>query len=72
MSKEAEIRVCKNKKCQKVLPAGYNHKYAITGGGERTISEHEPVSTFEAIVRMSEMCKTIVSKTLKNNFQQNS
>lgn len=27
MSKEAEIRVCKNKKCQKVLPAGYKHKY---------------------------------------------
>ena len=35
MRKEAEIRVCKNKKCQKVLPAGYKHKYAITGGGER-------------------------------------
>ena len=27
MSKEAEIRVCKNKECQKVLPAGYKHKY---------------------------------------------
>lgn len=27
MSKETEIRVCKNKKCQKVLPAGYKHKY---------------------------------------------
>ena len=27
MSKEAEIRVCKNKKCQKVLPTGYKHKY---------------------------------------------
>lgn len=27
MSKEAEIRVCKNNKCQKVLPAGYKHKY---------------------------------------------
>lgn len=27
MSKEAEIRVCKNKTCQKVLPAGYKHKY---------------------------------------------
>lgn len=27
MSKEAEIRVCKNKKCQKVLPAGYKYKY---------------------------------------------
>ena len=27
MSKEAEKRVCKNKKCQKVLPAGYKHKY---------------------------------------------
>ena len=27
MSKEAKIRVCKNKKCQKVLPAGYKHKY---------------------------------------------
>lgn len=27
MSKEAEIKVCKNKKCQKVLPAGYKHKY---------------------------------------------
>ena len=22
-----EVRVCKNKKCQKVLPAGYRHKY---------------------------------------------
>ena len=27
MRKEAEIRVCKNKECQKVLPAGYKHKY---------------------------------------------
>lgn len=27
MNKEAEIRVCKNKKCQKVLPAGYKYKY---------------------------------------------
>lgn len=27
MSREAEIRVCKNKKCQKKLPAGYKHKY---------------------------------------------
>ena len=27
MSKETEIRVCKNKKCQKVLPTGYKHKY---------------------------------------------
>ena len=27
MSKEAEIQVCKNNKCQKVLPAGYKHKY---------------------------------------------
>lgn len=27
MSNEAEIRICKNKKCQKVLPAGYKHKY---------------------------------------------
>ena len=23
----SEVRVCKNKKCQKVLPAGYKHKY---------------------------------------------
>jgi hypothetical protein len=22
-----EVRVCKNKKCQKVLPAGYKHRY---------------------------------------------
>lgn len=27
MSNEAVIRICKNKKCQKVLPAGYRHKY---------------------------------------------
>lgn len=27
MSREAEKRVCKNKKCQKELPAGYKHKY---------------------------------------------
>lgn len=27
MSNEAEIRICKNKKCQKVLPGGYKHKY---------------------------------------------
>lgn len=27
MSNEAEIRICKNKKCQKVLTAGYKHKY---------------------------------------------
>ena len=27
MSNEAEIRICKNKKCQKVLPAGYKHEY---------------------------------------------
>lgn len=27
MKNESEIRVCKNKKCQKVLPAGYIDKY---------------------------------------------
>ncbi|MGN8658471.1 hypothetical protein [Catenibacterium mitsuokai] len=27
MSNEAEIRICKIKECQKVLPAGYKHKY---------------------------------------------
>lgn len=27
MSEKAENRVCKNKKCQKVLPVGYKHKY---------------------------------------------
>ena len=25
MKKESDVRVCKNKKCQKVLPAGYKH-----------------------------------------------
>lgn len=27
MKDESEISVCKNKKCQKVLPASYKHKY---------------------------------------------
>ena len=27
MKNESGIRVCKNKKCQKLLPAGYKHKY---------------------------------------------
>lgn len=27
MKNDSEIRVCKNKKCQKVLSAGYKHKY---------------------------------------------
>ena len=27
MKKESDVRVCKNKKCQKVLPAGYKHRY---------------------------------------------
>ncbi len=27
MKSGSEIKVCKNKKCQKVLPAGYKHKY---------------------------------------------
>ena len=27
MKDSSEIRVCKNKKCQKVLPAGYKHRY---------------------------------------------
>lgn len=27
MKNENEISVCKNKKCQKVLPVGYKHKY---------------------------------------------
>ena len=27
MKNESEIRVCKNKKCQKILPVGYKHKY---------------------------------------------
>lgn len=27
MSQNVETRVCKNKKCQKVLPAGYKNKY---------------------------------------------
>lgn len=27
MKNESEVRVCKNKKCQKVLSVGYKHKY---------------------------------------------
>ena len=27
MKNESDVRVCKNKKCQKVLPAGYKHRY---------------------------------------------
>lgn len=27
MKNETAVRVCKNKKCQKVLPLGYKHKY---------------------------------------------
>lgn len=27
MSKEVKVKICKNKKCQKVLPDGYKHKY---------------------------------------------
>ena len=27
MNEDSEVRVCKNKKCQKVLPSGYKYKY---------------------------------------------
>ncbi len=27
MKNDSEVRVCKNKKCQKVLPTDYKHKY---------------------------------------------
>ena len=27
MKQSSEVRVCKNKKCQKPLPEGYKHKY---------------------------------------------
>ena len=27
MKNESEVRVCKNKKCQKVLPEDYKHRY---------------------------------------------
>ena len=27
MKNESEVRVCKNKKCQKVLPEGYRHSF---------------------------------------------
>lgn len=27
MKSESVVRVCKNKKCQKVLPEGYKHRY---------------------------------------------
>ena len=27
MKNEFDVRVCKNKKCQKVLPEGYKHRY---------------------------------------------
>jgi hypothetical protein len=27
MKNESDVRVCKNKKCQKVLPEGYRHRY---------------------------------------------
>lgn len=27
MKNESDVRVCKNKKCQKVLPEGYKHRY---------------------------------------------
>lgn len=30
-----EIRVCKNKKCQKVLPVGYKHKYCEACNNKR-------------------------------------
>jgi hypothetical protein len=27
MKNESKVRVCQNKKCQKVLPEGYTHRY---------------------------------------------
>ena len=27
MKNKPDVRVCKNKKCQKILPAGYKHRY---------------------------------------------
>ena len=27
MKNDSQVKVCKNKKCQKVLPAGYKHRY---------------------------------------------
>ena len=27
MKNKPDVRVCKNKKCQKVLPVGYKHRY---------------------------------------------
>lgn len=27
MKNKTDVRVCRNKKCQKVLPLGYGHKY---------------------------------------------
>ncbi|WP_026499257.1 hypothetical protein [Butyrivibrio sp. WCD2001] len=27
MKNDSEIRVCKNKKCKKILPEGYKHRY---------------------------------------------
>ncbi len=28
MKSDFEVKVCKNKKCQKVLPVGYKHRYS--------------------------------------------
>ncbi len=27
MKNDSEVRVCKNKKCKKILPEGYKHRY---------------------------------------------
>lgn len=27
MKDNSEVRICKNKKCQKILPDGYKHRY---------------------------------------------
>ncbi|MCR5702459.1 MAG: hypothetical protein K6G76_09970 [Lachnospiraceae bacterium] len=57
MKNDSEVRVCKNKKCKKILPVSYNHKYceACRNQHAQTVKKGiKIIGLFAAVVLSSE------------------
>ncbi len=50
MSKEVKVKICKNKKCQKVLPDGYKHKYCEACRNKHAGTAREVLKGIGAVV----------------------
>lgn len=64
MMDNTEVRVCKNKKCQKVLPIDYKHKYC-----EACMNQHVDTAKkcFKGFVAGAASIVTMIVVAGKNN-----